>query len=155
MVSPYNTGCTAYTLVCNDDPCYMVSPHRLLQTDYTTANAAHTANPEDLWSNKGAIACPVKWLTMHKLEKQIILDHKLNMAFHIKGGPKGATLKYNTYVITQGFMQIEGGIDKLFMLITQLPPLHTALFPAAKSNFKAYKIDVKVAHPNVTKGKLY
>ena len=155
MVLPNDAGCTAHTPVHNDDPCYTVSPRGSLQTDCATAHAAHAADPEDPQSNKEAMACSVKQLTMHKLGKQIILDHKLNMAFCIKGGPEGATLKYNAHIITQGFTQIEGGIDEPFMLVTKLPPLHIALFLAAKSNFEAHKMNVKVAYLNITKGKPY
>jgi len=155
MVSPYDARRTARTPISNDDPRYTVSPHGSLQTDCATAHTAHTADPENPQSNKGAMARPVKQLAVRKLRKRIILDHKLNMAFRIKGGPEGVTLKYNARVITQGFTQIEGGIDEPFALVTKLPPLHAALFPAAKSNFKAHKMDVKVAYPNITKGKPY
>ena len=68
------------------------------------------------------MAHPVKWLAMCKLEKRIILnydvisrpmDHKLNVAFCIKGGPEGVTLKYKAHIVTQGFTWIEGGINEL------------------------------------------
>jgi hypothetical protein len=147
-------------------------PHTVLpcgswQPDHTTANVAHTADPEDPQSNEEAMACLAKQLAACKLEKQTFSDYNMvsqpkdrkvirkGWTLHIERGPKGGTLKYKAHVVTQGFAQIEGDINESFALVTQLPPLHAAQFLAAKSNFKAHKMDAKVAYPNITNWKPY
>ena len=76
------------------------------------------------------------------------MDHKLNMAFHIKGGPEGATPKYKAHVATQDFTRIKGSFMQPFTLTAKSRCLHTVQAPAAKSNLKTHKTDVEVAYPN-------
>ena len=60
--------------------------------------------------------------------------HKLNMAFCIKGGPKGATLRHNAHVTTQDFTWIEGSFMQLLVFATKSYCFHAALTP--KTEFK-------------------
>jgi hypothetical protein len=63
--------------------------------------------------------------------------HKLNMAFRIKGGPEGATLRHNACVATQDFTWIEGGFVQLLMFATKSYRFHAALTPETEFKLPA------------------
>jgi len=80
--------------------------------------------------------------------------HKLNMAFHIKGGPEEATPRHNAHVATQDFMRIEGGFVQLLMFTAKSYCFHAALtpetefkLPAAPQDASAHQTLNSVARP--------
>jgi hypothetical protein len=71
-ITPSCPRCTTHVSVRNDNPHHTVLPYGSWQANHAAADAAHAADPEDPWSNKGAIARSAKQLAMCKLKKQAI-----------------------------------------------------------------------------------